>query len=267
MDNTGKEHLDKIRDRFTTTAESFSDFVLTKRAVEAELLANMATEGMTLTASSSALDLACGPGTLSLPLAARFGYVVSLDFTAAMLQKAGQFAERAGRGNLRLVRADAYALPFLPETFDLSACGYALHHLLEPGRVVQNLAQVVRRGGRVALVDMMVPTGADPDAGNAIERTRDPSHATTLRRSALKGLLQDAGLRVLAAETQERQRIFDDWMNVAGKAPGSPGYVEPRRLMRASAGADTAGYRPRRNETNGAIEFVQTSLILIATKD
>ncbi len=29
---------------------------------------------------------------------------------------------------------------------------------------------------------------------------------------------------VLAVETQERQRIFDDWMNVAGQAPGSQGY-------------------------------------------
>ncbi len=36
----------------------------------------------------------------------------------------------------------------------------ALHHLLEPERVVRNMAAVVRKGGRVAIVDMMVPSGA-----------------------------------------------------------------------------------------------------------
>jgi hypothetical protein len=36
--------------------------------------------------------------------------------------------------------------------------------------------------------------------------------------------------------------------------------------MRASGPRDTAGFRPRRNEKSGAIEFVQSSLILIAEK-
>jgi ubiquinone/menaquinone biosynthesis C-methylase UbiE len=260
------QHLGKIRDRFTTTAESFSEFVLTRRAGEAELLATMAIDGMALAPSSVALDVACGPGTLSLPLTLLLGCVVGMDFTPEMLRKARQAADKLGRTNLEVVRGDAYALPFADDTFDLVFCGYALHHLLEPDRVVKNMAAVIRRGGRLALVDMVVPPGADGDAVNRIERTRDASHATTLSRSTLQNLLQAAGLRILATESQERQRIFDDWMNVAGKVPGSPDYEKTRDLMRASMGGDTAGYRPRRNEATGAIEFVQTSMLLIAEK-
>jgi ubiquinone/menaquinone biosynthesis C-methylase UbiE len=266
MDRAEQEHLDKVRNRFTTTAESFSEFVLSRRAGEAELLATMVTNGLEVMPDSLALDVACGPGTLSLQFALRFGRVVGLDFTHEMLRKARQAAERADRGNVELVRGDAYALPFEESTFDVAVSGYALHHLLEPERVVRNMAAVVRRGGRVAIVDMTVPSGADGEAVNAIERARDASHATTLGRRALQGLLTDAGLRVVAVETQERQRIFDDWMNVAGQAPGSPGYQATKRLMLASAGGDTAGYRPRRNEKSGAIEFVQTSVLLIAEK-
>ncbi len=33
-----------------------------------------------------------------------------------------------------------------------------------------------------------------------------------------------------------------------------------------SAGRGYGGYRPRRNEKSGAIEFVQTSMLLIAEK-
>ncbi len=266
MDRAEQEHLDKIRSRFTTTAESFSEFVLSRRATEAELLARMATEGFELTATSAALDVACGPGTLSLPLTARFRRVVGLDFTAAMLQKARQAAEQAGRSNLELVQGDAYVLPFAEGMFDFTVSGYALHHLLEPERVVRNMAAVVRGGGRVAIVDMVVPSGADGEAVNRIERVRDPSHATTLGGRALRGLLTGCGLRILATETQERQRQFDDWMDVAGQAPGSPAYERTKLLMRASAGGDTAGYRPRRNEASGAIEFVQSSMLLVAEK-
>jgi hypothetical protein len=115
-------------------------------------------------------------------------------------------------------------------------------------------------------VDMIVPSGADAETVNRIERARDPSHASTLRPRELKGLLMTAGLRVLAEETQERQRKFDDWMNVAGHSSGSEGYAKTQQLMRASAGGDTAGYRPRRNEKSGAIEFVQTSMLLVAEK-
>jgi ubiquinone/menaquinone biosynthesis C-methylase UbiE len=266
MDRAEQEHLDKIRNRFTTTAESFSQFVLARRSGEAELLAAMATDGWELAPASFALDVACGPGTLSLPFTLRFARVVGLDFTAEMLRKARQAAERAGRDNLELVCGNAYALPFVEGKFDLAVCGYALHHLLDPERVVRNMARVVRPGGRVAIVDMVVPPGADGGVVNSIERARDPSHATTLDSGTLRGLLNNSGLRILNTETQERQRVFDDWMDVAGQAPGSPGYEKTSRLMRASAGGDTGGYRPRRNDANGAIEFVQTSLLLIAEK-
>ncbi len=79
MDRAEQEHLDKVRNRFTTTAESFSEFVLSRRAGEAELLAGMATSGLELTPASLALDVACGPGTLSLQFALRFGRVIGLD--------------------------------------------------------------------------------------------------------------------------------------------------------------------------------------------
>src|ERR1700683_4949477 len=96
VDRAEQEHLDKVRNRFTTTAESFSEFVLSRRADEADLLATMATSALGLAAGSVALDVACGPGTLSLPFTLRFARVVGLDFTLEMLRKAQQAAERSG---------------------------------------------------------------------------------------------------------------------------------------------------------------------------
>ena len=61
-EHTSHEQLDRIRDRFTRTAEAFSAYVLQKRGEDAERLADMAGP----LASDRVLDAACGPGTYAL---------------------------------------------------------------------------------------------------------------------------------------------------------------------------------------------------------
>ena len=81
------------------------------------------------------------------------------------------------------------------------------------------MTRVVRPGGRVAIVDKYVLEGDDVEAMDHIERLRDPSHTNTLREVELRGLLTDAGLRLLAEERRDRPRSFDLWMHVAGRRP------------------------------------------------
>ncbi|WDZ86573.1 class I SAM-dependent methyltransferase [Micromonospora cathayae] len=56
-------------------------------------------------AGSRVLDLGCGPGTYAVPLAERGARVTGVDLSAAMLGRAREAAEAAGRP-VRLVRAD-----------------------------------------------------------------------------------------------------------------------------------------------------------------
>ena len=260
-----------MRERFTRTAEEFARFALSTRHEEAERLVSL----LAPRGDEAALDLACGPGTFTRALASRARFVYGFDFTPAMLAKAEQATARAGLGNVAFACADGNALPVSNAALGLAACGYSFHHFLEPARPMRELARVLRRGGRVGLVDIIVPEGADAGLNNRIERTRDPSHARTLTAAEFRALLEAAGLRVLASEIGERLRQFDDWMRIMGAPPGTPMYAETRRLMEASMAGDLAGFRPRFVRASPAgsgpaqddnIEYVQTSLFVVAEK-
>jgi hypothetical protein len=127
------------------------------------------------------------------------------------------------------------------------------------------MARVVRPGGRLGLADLIVPLGADAKKSDAMEIARDPSHAATLSAIQLRGLFATTGLRVVAEERCENVRSFEEWMRVGGHEKGGNVYAEVEAMMEATLAGDSAGFHPRRNE-KGELEYVQTTLFLIAEK-
>jgi ubiquinone/menaquinone biosynthesis C-methylase UbiE len=259
-------HLERIRDRFSTTAEPFAEFALSLRAKEGEWMAAVATSDFADAERALGIDLACGPGTLTRPFLAHLARVIGIDLTPAMLVQARQTTRDSGPDRVGFVCANAYALPFADGAADIAFCGYAMHHLLEPGAAIREMARVVRNGGRVAVIDLVLPEGADREMHDRIERTRDSSHASTLRTTELRSQFRDAGLHVRTCEHNNRDRDFDHWMHVAGHEPGSETYIETRRLMEATIANDAAGFRPRPAPGNRALQLGQTAVLLVAEK-
>ena len=257
------QQLDLVRDRFTNTAKSFADFALTQRFAESERLAEMAAADAEA-GSWRALDLACGPGTFARSLARRVRFTAGLDLTPAMLVHAKAAVERVSE-SAGFVCGDARRLPFADDAFDVATCGYAIHHVLYPERVVAELARVVRPGGRVAIVDIVVSEGTDREKNTGIEKARDASHTETQREDEFEEMLHNAGLRIRTKETAESPRNFDHWMSVVNAAPGSEVYQRTRELLEATLVDDAAGLHPRINSA-GALEFSVTSLYIVAEK-
>ena len=272
-ERTAREQLDRVRERFTRTAQQFASFSLSKRSREAEeLLALAAPRGGEL-----AFDLACGPGTFTCAFAPRVRRIVGLDLTAALMEQGRAAARDAGLGNVEFALGDANALPFSGASFDLATCAYGLHHFAAPDAALRELGRVVRRGGRLALADIFVPAdSAVAAANNHIERVRDASHARTLSIGELRAMVEAAGFRVQEQTISERLRQLDDWLRIAGWAPSDAAYAETRRLMAASISStpgvgDTAGFRARWSDAaistgEREIEFVQVTLLLIAER-
>ena len=106
------KHADAVRERFTATVDKFNAFAAANRGAEADHLAECATAGLPDASSLLAVDVACGPGTFSRPLAARVGKVIGVDLTPAMIERARKEAARAGLKNIEFILGDANSLPF-----------------------------------------------------------------------------------------------------------------------------------------------------------
>ena len=106
------------------------------------------------------LDVACGTGDLCTELE-RAGYrPVGFDFSHGML--------RAATTTAPLVEADVLRLPLRDGAADGITCGFALRNVVDLGAFFDELARVVRAGGRIALLDASEPENAVMRAGHGV---------------------------------------------------------------------------------------------------
>ena len=105
-----------------------------------------------------ALDLATGTGDIALELAAQGAEVVGLDITHRMIELARRKrAERMTLGSVRFLVGDMLALPFPNGSFDVVTIGYGLRNVPDLGTALDEVARVLKPGGRVLSLDFNRP--------------------------------------------------------------------------------------------------------------
>jgi demethylmenaquinone methyltransferase/2-methoxy-6-polyprenyl-1,4-benzoquinol methylase len=111
------------------------------------------------------LDVATGTGDLALELARRVGpagEVIGSDFSEGMLARARAKAERprdaTALADLRFEWGDALALSYPEDSFDAATVGFGARNFSDLGRGLQEMARVVRPGGRVMVLEFTTPT-------------------------------------------------------------------------------------------------------------
>lgn len=269
--SSDQQQKELIRDRFTRTAEVFGDYAVKERVREAETLIRLVRAG----SDDRAADLASGPGTLALRFAKCVRWIVALDLTPAILQRARKSAASEGIRNLFCGLGDARALPFADTSLDVIVTSYSLHHIPGPERVIAEMARVLRPGGRAGVLDMLVPEDLRAaERRNQVEVARDPSHARAMPKSEIERMFHDAGLQVSGSEVDEHTRSFDHWLHVAGWHRGDSTYEKTRQMVEATMknGEDT-GFSPKFVPSNTPvtdqrpdIELQQTSVFVVGAK-
>jgi ubiquinone/menaquinone biosynthesis C-methylase UbiE len=95
------------------------------------------------------VDLGCGTGRFSEPLAAHFGArVIAIDPSQKMLDQARQ---KLATGGVFLQRASAQALPLLDGSADLVFMSMVYHHFADPVLVAKECHRVLRDRGHVCI--------------------------------------------------------------------------------------------------------------------
>jgi len=105
----------------------------------------------------SAIDIGCGDGGLVISLAKQHPglKVVGLDLSDEMLNLARLRTGRAGLGErVTFRRGNAENIPYPDGSFDLVVSTLSLHHWSAPGKVLDEVARVLRAAGKCVLADM-----------------------------------------------------------------------------------------------------------------
>lgn len=108
-------------------------------------------------ARGRALDVGTGPGVVAAEVARRRPElsVTGLDLSAHMVEQAPMRARWAAvDGRTGWLQADGYRLPFADGTFDLVFSSFALHHWEAPEEMLDEMARVLRQGGRYYIADL-----------------------------------------------------------------------------------------------------------------
>jgi len=100
----------------------------------------------------SVLEIGCGTGALTAPLAAAVGdngRVVSIDISEPMLGAARQRVGEQGLRNVTLVLGDAQVFDVEPAAFDLATSRMGVMFFADPAAAFRNITSALKPGGRL----------------------------------------------------------------------------------------------------------------------
>jgi ubiquinone/menaquinone biosynthesis C-methylase UbiE len=109
-------------------------------------------EAVDLRAGEKVLDVAAGNGNASLAAGRRFADVTATDYVGALLDRARERAD-AERLPIRFQEADAEALPFGDESFDVVLSTFGVMFTPDQDKAARELVRVCRKGGRIGLAN------------------------------------------------------------------------------------------------------------------
>src|SRR6478736_5007434 len=98
-------------------------------------------------------DLGCGTGQVSQLVAPHVARVIAVDGSTDMVQAARKRLK--GLPQVEVRRGDMEALPIDDAQLDAAMVALVLHHVPDPARALEEVHRVLKRGGRVMIVDML----------------------------------------------------------------------------------------------------------------
>jgi len=158
------------------------------------------------------LDIGCGTGRFTHPLAERFqARVIGIDPDLQMLEAA---RSKASSDRVEIRRASAEELPMQDGSADLVFMSMTLHHLADRPRAAREFHRVLRAQGRLivrnATRDCLYPQARFFRGFQAIVETELPS------RNEVFALFEGVGLSLEAYELV-RHPIAASWRDLADK--------------------------------------------------
>jgi ubiquinone/menaquinone biosynthesis C-methylase UbiE/predicted transcriptional regulator len=155
LDRSNLRHViakrkDRTREYFNKLAGKFGRSYCPGRSWQA--LAHLF---LTLIPPMDVADLGAGEGMLSQMLAKSARKVIAVDISERMVEVGSQLAKEHGFTNLEYRLGDLEEPPISDNSIDLAIFSQALHHANSPQKAVAAAQRILRKGGRLVILDLL----------------------------------------------------------------------------------------------------------------
>jgi SAM-dependent methyltransferase len=122
---------------------------------QAGTLADLLHSDTAYPAGSRVLEAGCGVGAQTVTLARNSpgARIVAIDISADSLEEANAKVRAAELTNVEFTRADLFAAPFEPESFDHIFTCFVLEHLSKPAEALAAMKALLKPGGTITVIE------------------------------------------------------------------------------------------------------------------
>ena len=188
-----RKRQDKAREYFDELAGKFGRSYVPGRSWQA-----LAHALIPLIPPGVIVDLGAGEGTLSQLLAKNARKVIAIDNSPKMVEFGSNLARKHGFKNLEYRLGDIEDPPVAKNSVDLAILSQALHHAIHPERAIAAAHRMLKRGGRLIILDLL---------SHRFDRARElyADHWLGFSEVQLHQWLEKAGFREIEVNVVSRE--------------------------------------------------------------
>ena len=184
------------------------------------------------------IDAGCGTGHITVELAKLVRRVFGIDLAPKMVKFAQKHTEKAGQENVIFEVGNAQTLEkFSDKSIDGIICRHTFHHFQKPTRALKNFSRVLKKKGRVVIIDTVAESDKKLDVFfPELALIEDETHEGNSTKWQWSKWAYDAGFSNIEFVKEKPIRItfedFEGWMgkeravSYARKLKG--GYWDPK---------------------------------------
>ena len=189
-----RKRQDKAREYFDQLAGRFGRSYCPGRSWQA-----LAHTLIALLPPLTGADLGAGEGTLAQLLAKNSRKVIAVDNAPKMVEYGAELAKKHGFKNLEYRLGDIEDPPIEKNSIDLAIFSQALHHAIHPERAIAAAHRILKKGGRIVLLDLL---------SHRFEKARElyADHWLGFSEVRLQQLLEEAGFNDIEVTVVSREK-------------------------------------------------------------